>query len=50
MEGFPFIRFDHLEFGFPITKHVRFKPCPPANLSDPVIEPVRVERALIFVI
>ena len=48
LEGSSFMGFDHLKFRLPVTKHMGFKACDPAHLSDPVIEPIVGDGILIF--
>ena len=40
--------FDDFEFRFPVAKHMRFETRDAAHLSDPIIEPIIGDRALIF--
>lgn len=48
LEGSSFMGFDHFKFRLPVTKHMGFKACDPAHLSDPVIEPIVGDGILIF--
>ncbi len=44
----PLMGFDDFEFRFPVAKHMWFKTCNPAHLSDPIIEPFVGDGVFIF--
>jgi hypothetical protein len=48
LERPPLMGFDDFEFRFPIAKHMWFKTCNPADLSDPIIEPFVGDGVFIF--